>query len=590
MKILKTITILLILVVNLFSKPLDKVTIQLDWLHQFQFAGYYMAKEKGFYENENLDVNIKEFDYNINILDDLLNKKIDYALGKSSLIVDKLEGKDIVILSAIYQNSPMVLISLKKSNIFSPKDLKNKNIMITSDAKLAASINSMIISQGVSLDSINFQKHSFKIEDLINGETDAMASYLSNEPFILKEKNIDFVIHNPSDYGFDFYGGIFYTSKMELNQNPLRVKKIYEATMKGWSYAFENIEETAKLIFNKYNTQNKSLKSLIYEGQILKKLAKFDEGLLGNIDKKKIEEIKRLYLLLGTTNKSYYLENFIYSPDQILKTKKVDKFLKENPLTLVTNNTYPPFTMMIDNKISGIEIDYWKLINKKLSLNTANTLIVQNVKEALKKIDENPNNVKYSFSRYDNTPKLLETIPIAHLKMGIATKFNKPYISNLNEIKNKKIAIAKNSIYYKQIKDLYPDIDFVRIDDLNKAMKYLNEDKVYAVIAKVPAIAYVISKENYQKIKISGIIDNVDFELKLVLNKENTKLLKLLNSSIALISDEERQEINNKYYSIVYQDKVDYTFVLKFLLPLLIIMILLIIYNFKLKKQIKKSS
>jgi len=590
MKILNTITILLILVVNLFSKPLDKVTIQLDWLHQFQFAGYYMAKEKGFYENENLDVKIKEFDYNINIIDDLLNKKIDYAVGKSSLIVDKLEGKDIVLLSAIYQNSPMVLISLKKSNIFSPKDLKNKNIMITSDAKLAASINSMIISQGVSLDKINFQKHSFKIEDLINGKTDAMASYLSNEPFILKEKNIEFVIHNPSDYGFDFYGGIFYTSKMELDKNPLRVKKVYTATLKGWKYAFENIEETAKLIFDKYNTQNKSLKSLIYEGKILKKLAKYDEGLLGSFDKKKIEEIKRLYLLLGTTNKSYYLENFIYSPDQILKTKNVDNFLKENPLTLVTNNNYPPFTMMIDNKVSGIEIDYWKLINKKLSTDTANTLIVQKVKEALKKIDENQNNVKYIFSRYDKNAELLETIPIAQLKIGIATKANKPYISNLKEIKNKKIAIAKNSLYYEQIEKLYPDIDFVKIDDINKAMKYLNEDKVYAVIAKIPAIAYVILKENYQKIKISGTIDNIDFKLKLAINKKNKKLLELLNKSIALITDEERQEIDNKYYSIVYQDQVDYIYILKFILPLIFIIILLIIYNLKLKKQIKKSS
>ncbi|TLP35221.1 ABC transporter substrate-binding protein [Arcobacter arenosus] len=589
MKILKIITILLILMANLYSKTLDKVTIQLDWLHQFQFAGYYIAKEKGFYENENLDVKIKEFDYNINILDDLLNKKIEYAVGKSSLIVDKLEGKDIVFLSAIYQNSPMVLISLKKSNIFSPKDLKNKKIMITTDAKLAASINSMIISQGVSLDNINFQKHSFKLEDLINGKTDAMASYLSNEPFILKEKNIDFVIHNPSDYGFDFYGGIFYTSKTELDQNPLRVKKVYNATLKGWKYAFENIEETAKLIFDKYNTQNKSLESLIYEGQILKKLAKYDEGLLGTFDKKKIEEIKRLYLLLGTTNKSYYLENFIYSPNQILKTKKVDNFLKENPLTLVTNNNYPPFTMMIDNKISGIEIDYWKLINKKLSTNTASTLIVHDIKEAISKIEKNPNHVKYSFSKHDKKSKLLETIPIAQLKIGIATKFNKPYISDLNEIKNKKIAIAKNALYYEQIKKLYPDIDFVKIDDLNKAIKYLNEDKVYAVIAKVPAIAYVISKKDYQKIKISGTVD-IDFELKLVVNNGNKKLLKLLNESIALISDEERQEINNKYYSIVYQDQVDYTFILKFIFPLVLIIILLLIYSFRLKREMKKSS
>ncbi len=114
MSLYKLIIVFIFLVLNLHSTKLEKVSLQLDWLHQFQFAGYYIAKEKGFYQDEELDVTIKEFDFNINLINDVLKQKSEYAVGKSSLIIDKLEGKDIVLLSAIYQSSPMVLLSLKK--------------------------------------------------------------------------------------------------------------------------------------------------------------------------------------------------------------------------------------------------------------------------------------------------------------------------------------------------------------------------------------------------------------------------------------------------------------------------------------------
>ncbi|XPV83207.1 MAG: ABC transporter substrate-binding protein [Halarcobacter sp.] len=129
-----------------------------------------------------------------------------------------------------------------------------------------------------------------------------MGCYLSNEPYILDEKNIEFKIHNPSEYGFEFYGGLFFTSQEELRENPIRVRKMHRAVLKGWKYAFENIDETVKIIYEKYNTQNKTLEALKYEAKFLKELAKFEEGNLGNIDYKKVEEIKRLYLLLGLSD------------------------------------------------------------------------------------------------------------------------------------------------------------------------------------------------------------------------------------------------------------------------------------------------
>lgn len=586
---IKLLIFSIIFLLNLNAKELDKVSLQLDWLHQFQFAGYYIAKEKGYFQEENLDVNIKEFDFGINLLEDVLNSKSEYAVGKSSLIIDKLDGKEVVLLAAIYQNSPMVLISLKKSNINSPLQLKDKKVMLTPDARSAASINSMIISQGLQLKDINFQPHSFKLDDLINGTTDAMGCYLSNEPYILEQKGIEFTVHNPSEYGFNFYGGLLFTSLKELNENPIRVRSMYKAVMRGWEYAFNNVEETAKIIFEKYNTQKKTLNSLIFEGYALKKLAKHDEGKLGQINIERIEEIKRLYLLLGLSKNTvdFKLNSLIYDVKKINLTQKEKDYLKNNDFTLLSNTNYPPFTIVNENKLSGIEIDYFKLINKKLGENAQIETFEKN-KNALKQIKEDANNIKYAFGKYDLEDKnTITSSNISSIKIALATLIDKDYISDLNELTNKKIAIVKYSSIYKEFKKSYPFIDFVETKNLDEALKKLNEKKVYGVVSKLPALTYNIKQNSFTNMKISGIFDK-KFNLRLLINRNNQELQSILNKTISTITKEERDEINNKYFSIVYEEKTDYSWAYRVFFLLSAIILIILVVNRKLKKEIKK--
>ena len=105
---------------------LDKVSLQLQWKHQFEFAGFYIAKEKGFYKELGLDLEIKEYKLNVNIVDDIITQKTTFGTNYSSVVLDKFNGKNIVLLNAILQKSPHILISLKSSGIKSIKDFKNK--------------------------------------------------------------------------------------------------------------------------------------------------------------------------------------------------------------------------------------------------------------------------------------------------------------------------------------------------------------------------------------------------------------------------------------------------------------------------------
>ena len=303
-----------ILLLALFSSSLfgenEKVTLQLEWLNQFQFAGFYIAKERGFYDEVGLDVEIKEFDNSLDVIDEVVKQNAEFGITRSSVLIDIAQGKPLVVLGATFQHTPSVLISTNPK-IKTIQDLKHKRIMVTNDEASGASIMSMLLSNSITLENIKIQKHSFKLDDLVNGKTDAMACYLSNEPYFLEQRNIPYKIFNPRDYGFDFYGDIIFTSESQMKNHPKRTKAFYEASMKGWRWAFSHIDESAKIIYEKYNTQHKTFASLIYEGQVLKKLAFDKYGHLGLMDMSQIDKMADIYRLSGLLDKKYDFHKYI---------------------------------------------------------------------------------------------------------------------------------------------------------------------------------------------------------------------------------------------------------------------------------------
>ena len=347
-----------------------KVTLQLSWLNQFQFAGYYMAKEMGYYEDVGLDVQIKEFQFGMNALSMLENKKNDFAIGRSSLLIDKSKGKDIVALAALYQQSPLMLLVTKDSKIETIEDLKNKKIMITADAEASASIISMLSSNGINMKDIKVLKHSFNVDDLISGKTDAMASYISNEPIVLDEKGIDYKIFHPKNYGFQFYGDILFTSSEFIYKNPQLTKDFYHASMKGWEYAFNNIGKTSEVIHDKYNSQKKTKIQFVKEAEVLKSLAYTgDNNEIGSLDKDTLAKIVNAYKVLGLITSDVNLNEFVYEYNNHTVFKL---HLTKNDLFVVILIGSIIFIILIFLIISTSNKHKWLRINKQLQEDNSN--------------------------------------------------------------------------------------------------------------------------------------------------------------------------------------------------------------------------
>ncbi len=367
---------------SLYGDQLQKVTLELLWKHQFEFAGYYMAIEKGFYKEAGIEVELKEYDFGTNISKDVNDGKAEFGIGRSSLVLDKIIGLDVYLLMPVLQNSPFVLMCKKRPDIKNISDLKGKKIMATQSHIAMASLNAMFKVNQMTNKDFTEISHSFNIQDLIDGKTDAMSVYLTNEPYFMIEKNLEYTIFNPSDYGFNFYEDILFTSSKFEKNNPKLVKKFLEASQKGWEYAYSNVDETANVIFQKYNTQHKTLDHLIYEGTALKKMSKFGQKEFLKFKPEVLSQIIQTYNLLDISKTTVDFDQIIY-PDAFYKEVDIN-------FTLMIKIAFGVFLLII-----GFTI--W---NRKLSK------LNHTIKESQEKISLLLNNAGQGFLTFQDDFKI----------------------------------------------------------------------------------------------------------------------------------------------------------------------------------------
>ena len=102
------------------TSALEKVTLQLKWAHQFQFAGYYAAQLKGYYRDEGLDVTINPRDPYKNNIQQVIDGEVEYSISDSSLLLYQARNEPVVIVAPIFQHSPQAVATLKSSGIDTP--------------------------------------------------------------------------------------------------------------------------------------------------------------------------------------------------------------------------------------------------------------------------------------------------------------------------------------------------------------------------------------------------------------------------------------------------------------------------------------
>jgi NitT/TauT family transport system substrate-binding protein len=229
------------------SHAAEAVTLRLKWLNQAQFAGYYVAKDKGYYSSAGLDVSIQPGGPDFPAIQMVAGGSEQFGVtGADQILIARSKGVPVVALAVIYRESPFVLFALKKSGITKAAEFSGRNIGLKIGGSEELIYRAILKSANVDKGTLHEVPVKFDLSPLLTGQVDVWPGYVINEVIAAEEKGFDVSVIKPADYGVRMYADTLFTTERMLKEQPELVKKFVAATIHGWSDAVADAEAAAR--------------------------------------------------------------------------------------------------------------------------------------------------------------------------------------------------------------------------------------------------------------------------------------------------------------------------------------------------------
>jgi len=239
--------------VGVNASAADKVTVQLKWLPQAQFAGYYVAQSKGYYKAEGLDVTIKPGGPDISPVQVIAGNGADVVVNwMPDALAAREAGVPLVNIAQVFNQSGLMLTCKKASGVTSPKDLKGKTLGVWYGGNEYPFLNWMA-KLGYKDTDIKILKQGFNVDPLLQNQAACISTMIYNEYWQVVDAGIkesDLVTFFYEKEGVASLEDGLYVMEAKLKDPAFvaRMGKFLKATFKGWNDAVKNPAEAAKIV------------------------------------------------------------------------------------------------------------------------------------------------------------------------------------------------------------------------------------------------------------------------------------------------------------------------------------------------------
>ncbi|WP_170348402.1 ABC transporter substrate-binding protein [Ruegeria atlantica] len=269
----------------------DEVTLQLKWVTQAQFAGYYVAKDKGFYEEEGLDVTILPGGPDIAPTQVIAGGGADVTVEwMPAALAAREKGLPLVNIAQPFKSSGMMLTCWKDAGISSPEDLKNRTLGVWFFGNEFPFMSWMsqlgIDTGGKSENGVEVLKQGFNVDPLLQRQADCISTMTYNEYWQVIDAGVspdELVTFKYEDQGVATLEDGLYVLEENLGDAAFveKMERFVRASMKGWKYAEEHPDEAADIVL-----ENDATGAQIEEHQkrMMGEIAKLTAGSNGALD------------------------------------------------------------------------------------------------------------------------------------------------------------------------------------------------------------------------------------------------------------------------------------------------------------------
>ncbi|ASJ71732.1 ABC transporter substrate-binding protein [Granulosicoccus antarcticus] len=295
MKRLKHCTALTVLAAALLgasaqASAADNVALQLKWVTQGQFAGYYVAQDKGFYDEADLNVTIKPGGPDIAPPQVIVGGGADVIVDwMPSALASREKGVPLVNIAQPFKRSGMMLVCLKESGITSPEDFKGRTLGVWffgNEYPFLSWMSALGISTEGGDEGVTVLKQGFNVDPLLQKQADCISTMTYNEYWQVIDAGItedQLVVFPYEEQGVSTMEDGLYVLEENLEDDAFveKMARFVKASMKGWEYARENPDEAAEIVLENDASGAQTEK---HQRRMVREVNKLTEGTDGSLD------------------------------------------------------------------------------------------------------------------------------------------------------------------------------------------------------------------------------------------------------------------------------------------------------------------